>query len=135
MTEVPDDGENRMYTFSEFASVFQSSPNQPVQFFTIETLFSAAGATTAVITVTTVLHGFFPKLPARWFALGFSLFLTIVGIGVQHQSYDAPSLLLAIINALVIYSAAVGVNNIATSLRYATTPPVDLSARNNRWWP
>ncbi len=117
---------------------FEGPDTSQVQFFTLETLFSAAGATTAVFTVTSVLHGFFPKLSPRWFALGFSWLLTILGISVRHQDWTAVNILLAVINGFVIYAAAVGVNNVATS-----TPPTPVgvgaqtlqTGRDYRWWP
>jgi hypothetical protein len=116
----------------------ESPDTSQVQFFTLETLFSAAGATTAVFTVTSVLHGFLPKISPRWFALLFSWLLTIIGIGVHHVGWTPSNILVAVINGFVIYAAAVGVNNVSTS-----NPPVvvagveESSARGRayRWWP
>lgn len=119
--------------------VLQSAPDQSApQFFTIESLFTAAGATTAVFTVTSVVRGLLPRLSPRWFAAFFSLFLTIVGIGVNHQKYGPSTLLLAFINAAVVYAAAVGVNNITTApmpVGGASAPEAPTaSARSYRWW-
>jgi len=120
------------------ANTLQTSPAQtPTQFFTIETLFTAAGATTAVFTVTSVVRGLLPKLSPRWFAAAFSLFLTIVGIHVNNQTYRPSTLLLALINAAVVYAAAVGVNNITTAPGPggATGAPGAPGGQSFRWWP
>jgi uncharacterized membrane protein len=120
------------------ASILQTSPSQPApQFFTIETLFTAAGATTAVFTVTSVIRGLLPKLPPRWFAAFFALFLTIVGIHVNNQAYGPSTLLLAFINAAVVYAAAVGVNNITTAPAAGGTSAPGApaaAAQSYRWW-
>jgi hypothetical protein len=121
-------------------AALQSPPDpQSTQFFTIDTLFTAAGATTAVITVTAVLHSLFAKLQARWFALVFSLFLTFAGIGVKQEGYGAASLLLAVINAFVIYAAAVGVNNVSTAAPASGSAAAPSAPgpprRSYRWWP
>ena len=102
------------YFISTLLFFQQSSPSAPVQFLTLETLFSAAGATTAVITVTSVLNSLLRNFPAKWFALGFSVCLTMIGIGVLGQPYRAATIFLALINGLVVYAAAVGVNNVST---------------------
>jgi hypothetical protein len=119
--------------------ILQNAPDQTApQFFTIQSLFTAAGATTAVFTVTSVIRGLLPRLSPRWFAAFFSVFLTIVGIGVNHQPYGASTLLLAFINAAVVYAAAVGVNNITTApttVRGTSAPDAAVaSSRNYRWW-
>jgi hypothetical protein len=110
---------------------FLQAPSPRVEFVTVETLFTAAGATTAVITVTSVLHGLIPNLPARWFALGFSLALTFIGINAQSQPWTFLTVLLAVINALVIYAAAVGVNNVLTKGPGAGAAV----GRSFRWFP
>jgi hypothetical protein len=123
---------------SAFASFLAVSDNSSqVQFFTLETLFSAAGATTAVFTITSVLHGFLPKVSPRYFALAFSWLLTLAGISVEHQGWTLPNVFLALVNGIVIYAAAVGVNNVSTS-----APPAGGAAqtavgpaRTYRWWP
>jgi len=117
---------------------FEGPDTSQVQFFTLQTLFSAAGATTAVFTVTSVLHGFFPRVSARWFALAFSWLLTLLGISVGHQGWTPANILLAVINGFVIYAAAVGVNNVATSTPPSTGGVGAQSAetgRSYRWWP
>lgn len=114
--------------------LIQSGTSQ-VQFFTVETLFTAAGITTAVVTVTSVLHSLVPKLPARWFALGLSIALTLVGVQLQMHPWTGLAVCVGLINALVIYAAAVGVNNVLTS----PTTPVGANnviggQRSARWW-
>ncbi len=120
------------------ANLLQTPSTQtPTQFFTIETLFTAAGATTAVFTLTSVVRGLLPKLSPRWFAAFFSLFLTIVGIHVNNQRYAPSTLLLALINAAVVYAAAVGVNNITTAPGSVgpTGAPGAPAGQSFRWWP
>lgn len=119
------------------ANVLQAPPTQtPTQFLTIETLFTAAGATTAVFTVTSVVRALLPKLSPRWFAAVFSLLLTIVGIHVNNQTYRPSTLLLAFINAAVVYAAAVGVNNITTAPgpAGAAGAPAAPAGQSFRWW-
>ncbi len=114
-----------------------ASPSAP-QYLTLETLFTAAGATTAVFTVTSVLRGLLPKLSPRWFAAFFSIFLMVVGIRVNQQGYGPATLLLAFVNAAVIYAAAVGVNNITTAPGQSGGTGVPEApgtvARSYRWW-
>jgi hypothetical protein len=115
-----------------------NATQSPTQFVTIETLFTAAGSTTAVFTVTSVVRSLLPKVSPRWFAALLSLFLTIVGIGVNHQSYGAANLLLAFINAAIVYAAAVGVNNITTAPRQVAGNAAEVAAAaasSFRWWP
>lgn len=120
-----------MVTCAALVGFLQVAPSpSEVQFFTADTLFTAAGVTTAVITITSVLHSLIPRLPARWFALGLSLALTLFGIGVQNQQWNALTVFLAVINALVVYAAAVGVNNVVTN-----SPTAAAAGRSLRWWP
>lgn len=130
-----------------YLTVFLQGPSAPsqVQFFTVGTLFTAAGATTAVISLTSVLHSLFSKLPARWFALGLSLALTLLGISVQDQHWRPLTIFVALINGLVVYAAAVGVNNVMTTPPAPGGPPVPAAPaafaaiatgrRSLRWWP
>jgi hypothetical protein len=119
-----------------FVLLQQPSPSASVQFLTLETLFSAAGATTAVITVTAVLNSLLPKFPARWFALVFSLCLTVIGIGVLGQPYRPATIFLACINGLVVYAAAVGVNNVSTSSSAGGgTGAPGAPQKSYRWFP
>jgi hypothetical protein len=99
-------------------------------FYTLETLFSAAGATAAVFTVTSVLHGFFQAAKPKWFALFFSWLLTLLGISVHHEAWTPANIFLAVINGVVIYAAAVGINNMST-WRDATR---EATERSYRWW-
>ncbi len=110
-----------------------NTPAHPAQWFDPQTLFTAAGSTTAVIAVTSVLQRIFPGLSARWFALALSLALTIIAIGVHHEGWSAMSIFLAIINGLMTYSAAVGVNTVATAPA-AGQARVAAGGRSYRWW-
>ena len=96
------------------ALFFQTAPPTPTGFLTIETLFTFAGSTTAVFAVTSVVHGLSPRVSARWFAAVFSLILMMVAIPVNQQRYSGANILLAFINAAIVYAAAVGVNNITS---------------------
>lgn len=101
---------------------------------TKDTLFTAAGSTTAVIIVTTVLHGLFRKFPAKWFALAFSLTLTLSAISVMNQGWQWQNVLVAIVNGLITYSAAVGVNTVVTSPPATAAATGVVSGRSYRWW-
>jgi hypothetical protein len=96
------------------ALFFQTPPPTSTGFLTIETLFTFAGSTTAVFVVTSVVHGLFPKVSPRWFAALLSLVLMLVAIHVNQQKYCATNILLAFINAAIVYAASVGVNNITS---------------------
>lgn len=122
-------------------ALFQESSTQSTatQFLTIQTLFTAAGSATAVFTVTSVVRALLPRVSPRWVAAVLALCLTIVGIRVDHQSYGPTTLLLAVINAAIVYSAAVGVNNITTGSQPAGNAAAAQAAQANvatsfRWW-
>jgi len=114
--------------------IFENPPPPPTEFLTIETLFTAAGSTTAVFAVTSVIHGLWPKVSPRWIAAVFSLILMIVAIHVNHQGYAPATFLLAFINAAIVYAAAVGVNNITTAPG-SRAPGLESTGRSFRWWP
>jgi hypothetical protein len=128
-------GALEMVAYLILTDIFQTPSGQsPTEFLTIETLFTAAGATTAVFTVTSVFRALVPRLSPRWFAAFLSLFLTIVGIGVNHQPYRPLTILLAFINAAIVYTAAVGVNNITTAPEPQGRAAVEASGQSYRWW-
>lgn len=122
----------------------QQAVHTATELFTVDTLFTTAGATTAVFTVTTVFRTLVPKLPPRWVAAVLSLLLMIVAIQVKSQQYGVVTILVAIINAAVVYAAAVGVNNITTAPTGTgntgtggTAPAVAPGATSSlsyRWW-
>ena len=112
--------------------LFQAQPGPP-QWFDKDTLFTAAGSTAAVITVTSVLQRFSPKFPARWFALGLSLTIALLSIPVHKQCWTIPNLLIALLNGVMTYTAATGINTVVTAPPEMTTPTVAL--RTYRWWP
>jgi predicted membrane channel-forming protein YqfA (hemolysin III family) len=107
--------------------LFQTQPGPP-QWFDKETLFTAAGSTAAVIAVTTVLQRFSPKFPARWFALILSLALALLSIPVHQQAWSLVNILIALLNGVMTYSAAVGINTVAT-------PTPGVAHHAYRWWP
>jgi hypothetical protein len=74
------------HLISEASWLLQAQPGPP-QWFDKDTLFTAAGSTAAVIAVTSVLQRISPKFPAKWFALGLSLALSLMSISVHHQDW------------------------------------------------
>lgn len=120
-----------MDLISEASRWVQTQPG-PTQWFDKDTLFTAAGSTAAVIAVTSVLQRFSPKFPARWFALGLSLVLSLLSITVHHQCWGAVNILIALLNGLMTYTAAVGVNTVVTAPPAAATP--NITDRTYRWW-
>ena len=120
----------------ETAQAAQGSATTAAEWMTRETLFTAAGATTVVITVTSVLHGLVSGLPAKWFALVLSLAITLLSIDANGEAYSGLNVFLAVINGLVTYAAAVGVNNVMTSTPAgASAAPAAGGRRSLRWWP
>ncbi len=101
-------------------------------FFTVESLFTSAGITTAVVAVTSVLLGLFPNLPAKWFALGLSLILALLDISVHHLGWSGLNVFVAVLNGLMVYAAAVGINTAATSPGGKAHM---VAGRSSRWWP
>jgi|SRR5580658_6281559 uncharacterized membrane protein len=120
----------------------QTNAHTATELFTVDTLFTTGGATTAVFTVTTVLRTLISKLPSRWVAAVLSLVLMIVGIQVKDQQYGVVTILVALINAAVVYAASVGVNNITTAPAGASgaggaaapAAPGAPSPKIYRWW-
>ena|SRR5881296_788333 len=111
----------------------------PAQWFDVRTLFTAAGATTAVVIVTAVLQRLFPGLPAPWVALGLSLLIALVAISVQKLPLTVVTVFVALINGIMTYAAAVGINTVATESPPSTVigapTPAPAPARYYRWWP
>ncbi len=106
-----------------FVLLKSSSALSTAQFLTLGTLFSAAGATTAVITVTSVLNSLLQRF--RWMVC--SRVFTVLanyrnrgartGVSTLHQIS-----FLAFINGLVVYARVAGA---------AAAAPI----RSYRWWP
>jgi hypothetical protein len=122
-----------IHALSGQRSRFVQAQPSPPQWFDKDSLFTAAGSTTAVIVVTSVLQRISPKFPARWFALGLSLALSLLSISVHQQAWTAVNILIALINGLMTYTAAVGINTVVTIPTLAVAPPV--AQRSYRWWP
>lgn len=116
---------------SEAVLVLQVQPSPP-QWFDKDSLFTAAGSTTAVMVVTSVVQRISPRFPARWFALGLSLALSLLSISVHQQAWTAVNILIALINGLMTYAAAVGVNTVVTT---PLAPVEPMLQRTYRWWP
>lgn len=121
--------------FADVATASASATPQ-AQFLTAETLFTAAGATTAVIAVTSMLQVLIPKLPAKWVGLVLAFVITLLAIQAHGERYTGINIVLAIVNGFVTYAAAVGVNNVSTSPRpTAAAPPAAAVGKSMRWWP
>jgi hypothetical protein len=117
---------------SEAGRLIQTQPGA-LQWFSWETLCTGAGSTAAVIAVTSVLQKVSAKFPAKWFALGLSLVLSLVCISVRCQKWTVPNIFLALLNGIMTYSASVGINTIVTTSAATLTPNV--ARRTYRWWP
>ncbi len=104
------------------------------QWFDSQTLFTAAGSTTVVITVTAVVQRLLPKLPARWFAFALSLLIALLAISVQGLSWTWTSVFVALMNGVMTYAAAVGVNTVATAASPSGVAAAPPAARSYRWW-
>jgi hypothetical protein len=108
------------------------SSSGTAQWFDKETLFTAAGTTAAVIAVTSVLHRLWANLPAKWFGLCLSLLLALLAISVRQQGWTAINVLIALINGLMTYAAAVGINAVSTAAPGPAAPAAP--GRSYRWW-
>ena len=112
----------------------------PTQWVTPETLFSLPGAAAAVFVVTTVLQGFLKdKIPAKVIGFVLALIICFAAIPGLKQPFTWLTILLAIVNAFITYMAAVGVNNVASSVagrqQMATRSAESVPARRvNLWW-
>jgi hypothetical protein len=121
---------------ADAASAAQSSATAATQWLTLGTLFTAAGATTAVIVVTSVLQGLIPNLQPKWFALALSFCIALLSIEAHGEEYNLLNVVVAIVNGFLTYAAAVGVNNVITPGRTgATGAPLAPDRRIYRWWP
>jgi hypothetical protein len=109
------------------SELLQGTAAPAPQWFDKQTLFTAAGATTAVITVTAVVQRTFPKIPPRWFAFGLSLLIALFAIPVQGLDWSVVNVVVAVVNGIMTYAAAVGINTVVT-----TTPTA--AAHSYRWW-
>jgi hypothetical protein len=121
---------------ADVTAAVSTSGAPPAQFLAVQTLFTAAGATTAVIAVTTILQGLIPRLPAKWVGLVLAFVITLLAIQVHSEEYTGVNVFVAIVNGFVIYAAAAGVNNVATQRPGAVGAPEARGAgRSMRWWP
>ena len=110
-----------------------AGPTLP-QWFDSQTLFTAAGSTTVVITVTAVVQRSLPTLPARWFAFALSLLIALLAISVQGLAWTWVSVFVALVNGVMTYAAAVGVNTVATAAPPGGVAAAPSAARSYRWW-
>src|SRR5439155_3804410 len=104
------------------------------QWFDSQTLLTAAGSTTVVITVTAVVQRSLPTLPARWFAFALSLLIALLAISVQGLAWTWVSVFVALVNGVMTYAAAVGVNTVATAAAPSGLAAAPSAARSYRWW-
>jgi hypothetical protein len=120
---------------ADVTAAVSASGAPPAQFLTVQTLFTAAGATTTVIAVTTILQGLIPRLPAKWVGLVLAFVITLFAVQVRGEEYTGVNIFVAIMNGFVVYAAAVGVNNVATSRPGAVgAPQAPGAGRSMRWW-
>ncbi len=116
------------------------APATAAPWFDTGTLFTAAGATAAVITVTGVLQALFPDLPGRWVALVLALLIALSAISVWKLPWNYANVFVALINGLTTYAAAIGINTVFTApppsaVALAPPQPTQAPARHYRWWP
>src|SRR5256885_6155865 len=101
------------------------------QWFDTQPLFTAAGSTTVVITVTAVVQRSLPKLPARWFAFALSLLIALVASSVQGLPWTWVSVFGALVNGVMTYAAAACVNNGATAAWLSGVAATPLAGRSS----
>ncbi len=121
-------------TFMAWFMLQTTETTQAPQWFNKDTLFTPAGATAAVITVTTLLQRLFPQLPSRWVGLGLSFLLTLMAIRVQNSGWSPINIFLALLNGLMTYAAAIGVNTVVTQPPAAGLAKAVPAGRSYRWW-
>ena len=113
--------------------------NTSAQWFDKETLFTAAGSTTVVITVTAILQRWSTKTPGRWVALGLSLVIALLAISARGESWTGLGAIIALMNGIMTYAAAIGINTVVTAPPPPPPPPstgqgAQAAARSYRWW-
>jgi hypothetical protein len=114
--------------------ILQAGDAGTATWFTPATLFTAAGSTVAVIAVTTLLQRCFANLPAKWFALALAEVLAVMAVGVLKQGWNAVNIIIAVLNGLMTYAAAVGVNTAATGAPQPAPGAKGVGGRSYRWW-
>lgn len=110
----------------------------PTDWITKDTLLNFAGATSLVVVFTVVFQRIFKKHEWSWaIALILAELISFLRVYVRGDAWSRWYLPLAILNGLWLYVAAVGINNIFTTL-----PPAAQQARKQihelnpyRWWP
>lgn len=114
----------------------ENAPTIPSQnWLDIDTLFTAAGASIVIYSITSVLQGIIPKFPAKIVALVLALGLCFAAIPLRHQPWSAANVILAIVNSFITYMAAVGVNNVVTAaLPTKTEMKLATPEGTHRWW-
>ncbi|HEY6120713.1 MAG TPA: hypothetical protein VIV66_12205 [Pyrinomonadaceae bacterium] len=105
-----------------------------MDWFTVETLFTAGGAAAAIFVVTSVLHALKIEAP-RVVALIVAMVISLGSIAAHHQPWSALNILVAILNAFISYLAAVGINNVTTSQVSTRTERAADGRTQYRWWP
>jgi len=113
--------------------------NTSAQWFDKETLFTAAGSTTVVITVTAILQRWWPNIPGRWVALGLSLVIALLAISARGESWTGLGAIIALMNGIMTYAAAIGINTVVTAPPPPPPPPstgqgAQAAAPSYRWW-
>ncbi len=83
------------------------------ELFTWKSLATVAGGATAVVLLTTATQSAFGVAP-RWLALVYAMVISVLAT-IFSVGVTADALLLAVINAAVIYAAATGANAVLTA--------------------
>ncbi|WP_108663697.1 hypothetical protein [Acuticoccus kandeliae] len=98
---------------------------EPRQTYTIETLSTFAGATTATFVVANAVQSLLHVNPA-WVALVVAE-LICIGTALARREKEGGSLptmvLVAMLNGVLVFSSAAGVTQVGSSLQRAAEPP------------
>jgi hypothetical protein len=77
--------------------------------YTVESMVTLAGASTLTLVISNALQYAFNFNP-KWLALAIAQALSIGGVYLTSGDHSPKSIIVALVNGFVIYSAAVGVN-------------------------
>jgi hypothetical protein len=96
----------------------------PSEFFTLQSMLTLTGATGAVFVISNGLQRAFDFNP-KWLALLIAQILSIVGVFITTEA-SISDFFVGIVNGFLIYSTAVGVNQITGD----KNPPNQISTRS-----
>jgi hypothetical protein len=115
----------------------------PNEFYTVSSLFTLSGSSTAIWIITSVLGDLFKskkkKTAKKWIALGLSFTFSLLGATLVTER-NLLVLVTAIVNSFFIYFTSVGLNTI-TSKSNARTSSIRKTSANGgtsnffeSWW-